>query len=42
MAVARQRARLSKQAVEDELSAFQALMGDLPELALVLDAGGPS
>ena len=40
MAVARQRARVAKQAVEDELSAFQSLMGDLPELALILDAGG--
>ncbi len=47
MAVARQRSRLArrgvedeKRAVEDELSAFQTLMGDLPELALILNAEG--
>ena len=40
MAVARQRARLAKGEIEAELEAFQTLMGDLPELALVLDAQG--
>ena len=40
MAVARARAQIGKQAVEDELAAFQTLMGDLPELALALDAAG--
>jgi cell cycle sensor histidine kinase DivJ len=40
MAVARQRARLARQGVEDELAAFQAMMGDLPELAFVLDPEG--
>jgi cell cycle sensor histidine kinase DivJ len=40
LSVARQRAKLSRREVEVELEGFQALMGDLPELALAMDLSG--
>jgi cell cycle sensor histidine kinase DivJ len=40
LAVARRRAKAMRAEVEAELSAFQALMGDLPELALAMDQNG--
>ena len=40
LAVARLRAKTMRAEVEAELAAFQALMGDLPELALAMDRQG--
>lgn len=40
LAVARRRAKVSRDEVEAELAGFQSLMGDLPELALAMDPQG--
>ncbi len=40
LAVARQRAKVSRRELEVELEGFQTLMGDLPELALAMDLSG--